>query len=434
MVAAAAAVVANMSRLELLNVFVNDRLAAAGEEIVRAVKDALVEYQSEILRSKEENERLRRLLNVAVQRLLLQQTGEQQRTGEQQQHQQQQQRATSHEKHPCLLCSMAAVSVVAVTQTLLSLSSLHTSLSSQEKEENRETNAGQDKIAVETTIFSFICTKNDYDVVHFSEPVPTVHPQDDGQPCEWRNSMELLPQVKEEPNLRNIQIDCSYEARDSEEGNCSHTETVQGSLPLPAETVCSRRSVSPPQLTSQEFKTEGDRKENSSNSLASSLTDHTDCSLAQKDSCSSAAKSHRTQKAEHQVKGLLCSNGKQSVHVLQIKNVRSLKPQLPRASHPSQSIQRWHSCKECGKGFSFACQLEVHMRWHTKEKPYSCTVCRKSFTTVSMLKRHHRIHTGEKPFRCHVCGKCFNQSAHLNTHFRLHTRERSSWGRSSHTK
>uniref|UniRef100_A0A672Y884 Zinc finger and BTB domain containing 40 n=1 Tax=Sphaeramia orbicularis TaxID=375764 RepID=A0A672Y884_9TELE len=96
------------------------------------------------------------------------------------------------------------------------------------------------------------------------------------------------------------------------------------------------------------------------------------------------------------------------------------------------SIQRWHSCKECGKGFSFACQLEVHMRWHTKEKPYSCTVCRKSFTTVSMLKRHHRIHTGEKPFRCHVCGKCFNQSAHLNTHFRLHTRDRASWGRTQH--
>uniref|UniRef100_A0A3Q1HAD0 Zinc finger and BTB domain containing 40 n=1 Tax=Anabas testudineus TaxID=64144 RepID=A0A3Q1HAD0_ANATE len=96
----------------------------------------------------------------------------------------------------------------------------------------------------------------------------------------------------------------------------------------------------------------------------------------------------------------------------------SLKPPAPRSSHPSQSIQRWHNCKECGKGFSFACQLEVHMRWHTKEKPYSCAVCRKSFTTVSMLKRHHRIHTGEKPFRCHVCGKCFNQSAHLNTHFR----------------
>lgn len=66
-----------MSRLDVLNVFVNDRLTAAGEEIIRAVGDALVEYQREILRSKEENDRLRRLLNVTMQRLLQQQQQQQ---------------------------------------------------------------------------------------------------------------------------------------------------------------------------------------------------------------------------------------------------------------------------------------------------------------------------------------------------------------------
>lgn len=65
-----------MTKLELLNTFLNDRLTAAAEEIFRAVKDTVLEYQSEILRSKEENERLQRLLDVAVQRLLLQQPGE----------------------------------------------------------------------------------------------------------------------------------------------------------------------------------------------------------------------------------------------------------------------------------------------------------------------------------------------------------------------
>ncbi|XP_044068742.1 zinc finger protein 112-like [Siniperca chuatsi] len=333
-----------MTKLELLNVFLNDRLTAAAEEIFRAVKDTVLEYQSEILRSKEENERLKRLLNVAVQRLLLQ-------------------------------------------------------------------------------------------------PDPhTVQPLEDGQPCEseWRNSVELLPQIKEEPKLRNIQTDCSQEARDSEEGNCSHIETLQRSHPPPAQTVCSRQSVSPPSLTSQEIKAESDRedsrKQQPANNSPSCMTVHSNCRAAQSDSCASTTKSHRNHKTDQQVKGLLRSNGKQSAHILQIKNVRSLKLPPPRSSHPSQSIQRWHSCKECGKGFSFACQLEVHMRWHTKEKPYSCAVCRKSFTTVSMLKRHHRIHTGEKPFRCHVCGKCFNQSAHLNTHFRLHTRERASWSRAPYSK
>ncbi|XP_073324897.1 uncharacterized protein [Pagrus major] len=320
-----------MTKLELLNVFLNDRLTAAAEEIFGAIKDTVVEYQSEILRSKEENERLKRLLNVAVQRLLLQ-------------------------------------------------------------------------------------------------PEPhSVQPQEDDQRCEseWRGSVDLLPQIKEEPKLRNIQTDSSQEERDSEEGNCSHVQPLPRPHPAPTQTVCGRQSVSPPPPTSQEIKAESDgedsRKQQPANSVPSSMTVYSHCRAAQ---------SKQTQ----QVKGLLRSNGKQSTHILQMKNVRSLKPPPPRSSHPSQSIQRWHNCKECGKGFSFACQLEVHMRWHTKEKPYSCAVCRKSFTTVSMLKRHHRIHTGEKPFRCHVCGKCFNQSAHLNTHFRLHTRERATWSRAPHSK
>ncbi|XP_070759047.1 zinc finger and SCAN domain-containing protein 22-like [Enoplosus armatus] len=335
-----------MTKLELLNAFLNDRLTAAAEEIFRAVKDTVAEYQSEILRAKEENERLKQLLNVAVQRLLLQ-------------------------------------------------------------------------------------------------PDPhTVQPQEDGQPCEseWRSGAEPPPppQIKEEPKLRNIQTDCSQEARDSEEGNCSHTEPLQRSRPPPARTVCSRQSASPPPLTPQEIKAESDReggrKLQPASGLPSRMSVHSHCRAAQGDSCAGAARGHRNHKTDQQAKGSLRSNGKPSAHILQIKNVRSLKPPPPRSSHPGQSIQRWHSCKECGKGFSFACQLEVHMRWHTKEKPYSCAVCRKSFTTVSMLKRHHRIHTGEKPFRCHVCGKCFNQSAHLNTHFRLHTRERAGWSRAPHSK
>ncbi|XP_037621089.1 zinc finger and SCAN domain-containing protein 22-like isoform X2 [Sebastes umbrosus] len=344
-----------MTKLELLNVFLNDRLTAAAEEIFRAVKSTVVEYQSEILRSKEENERLKRLLNVAVQRLL-QQPGEDE---------DEEQQPDSH----------------------------------------------------------------------------SVQPQDDDQPCEleWRSSVELLPQIKEEPKLKNSQTACSQEGSSSEEGNCSHVEPLQRSHPPPAQTVCSRQSVSPPPLTSQEVKAERDREDSRkqqqpANSLPSSMTVHSNCRAAQSDSRPGTAKSLRTQKTEQQVRGLIRTSGKQSAHLLQIKNVRSLKLPPPRSSHPGQSIQRWHSCKECGKGFSFACQLEVHMRWHTKEKPYSCAVCRKSFTTVSMLKRHHRIHTGEKPFHCHVCGKCFNQSAHLNTHFRLHTRERAGWSRATLSK
>ncbi|XP_035770040.1 zinc finger protein 22-like isoform X1 [Neolamprologus brichardi] len=327
-----------MTKLELLNVFLNDRLTAAAEDIFRAVKDTVVEYQSEILRSKEENERLKRLLNVAVQRLLLQ----------------------SGEEHR----------LTALTE-------------------------------------------------------PHSQAQEDGQLCasECGRSAALLSHVKDEQ--RNAQSHCSHQVSNSEEGNCRSVEPLRLNPP-PAQTA------SLPPLTSPEVKTETDREDGRKQQRRNSLP--AAANAAQSDSRATAAKTHRTVRNEQQVKGLLRSNGKQSAHILQIKNVKSLKASSSRPHHPSQSIQRWHSCNECGKGFNFACQLEVHMRWHTKEKPYSCAVCRKSFTTVSMLKRHHRIHTGEKPFRCHVCGKCFNQSAHLNTHFRLHTRERAGWSRAPHCK
>lgn len=56
-----------MSKLHLLNVFLTERLTAAAVEIFVVVEKTVSEYQEEISRSKEDNDRLRSLFDIAFQ-------------------------------------------------------------------------------------------------------------------------------------------------------------------------------------------------------------------------------------------------------------------------------------------------------------------------------------------------------------------------------
>lgn len=55
-----------MSKLQLLNVFLSQRLTEATVEIFGAVEKTITEFQEEIASSKEEIERLQRLLDLAL--------------------------------------------------------------------------------------------------------------------------------------------------------------------------------------------------------------------------------------------------------------------------------------------------------------------------------------------------------------------------------
>lgn len=77
-------------------------------------------------------------------------------------------------------------------------------------------------------------------------------------------------------------------------------------------------------------------------------------------------------------------------------------------NHPDPSTFAWkfpkakkestkHQCAVCGKDYTRANSLRIHLRTHNNERPYNCKSCGKTFVRKHDCERHERLlHTDQK--------------------------------------
>ena len=67
-------------------------------------------------------------------------------------------------------------------------------------------------------------------------------------------------------------------------------------------------------------------------------------------------------------------------------------------------------------------ELQVHMRYHTRTKPYVCPDCVAQFSTASELRRHQRVHLASPLYQCSFpnCAFSTNRADSLGLHEKTH--------------
>ncbi|XP_032393890.1 zinc finger protein 572 [Etheostoma spectabile] len=321
-----------MSKVQMLNALVKQRLTAAVEEIFGLFERTIAEYEEELCRSKEENERQRNLLDADVQQLSV--------SKEQVPPEQWEWSPSLDQQHP---------------------EPPHIKEEQQELWVSLEREQLQGLEEADSTKFPFpvrVKSEDDEEKPQPSElhqrQTEQMEGEADGEDCGGpepaKNSdpdIDLHINTKDQTgDSSEPEIDYSYEWKNTREAQSGLNSLEKNGVHV-CHSRCSRPACQKPFICSECGRRFG-RK--------SHLKGHMIIHTGQKPfSCSVCAKAFGRK-----------ANLKVHMH--------------------SHTGQKPYSCSVCKKSFARNDYLQLHMRTHTGERPFSCSVCDQRFTWQNQLK------------------------------------------------
>ncbi|XP_049923476.1 zinc finger protein 177-like [Epinephelus moara] len=343
-----------MSKVQMLRSLVKQRLTAAAEEIFGLVERTIAEYEEELCRSKEENERQRKLLDAVF--------------------------------NPQLRLHRADVQQLLVVKEEVPPEQQEWSSSvDQEDPEPPHIKEEQEELWISQEGEQLQGLEED-DITKFTfTPVP-VKSEDD----------EEKPQSSQLHQRHTEQMETEAEGED-----CGGAEPARNSDP---------DTHLKPETDDSDDWTETREPQSGLNSLKNDEVPVSDLIICEKPfSCSECGKTYvRHEDLKRHVRShtgeklfCCCECGKTFGYSGGLKKHMR--------THKGEKL---FSCSECGKRFGYSRELKKHMRTHKGKKLFSCSECGKGFgySYSRDLKKHIRTHKGEKLFSCSECGKRFGYS------------------------